>query len=571
MNLVKGPQITSPQCSRRQLRRGFTLVEILVVLAILIILFGMLFAPMMAGLDMATSGRAQANMQDTARMVAEQMRRELADAMYVYPLPTIMTGADSAVTDYSQILFVPPASDPDSGEVLSPRQPRFDPVSGETIVTRYFVKPPDLSNDREYDETNPFVLVRQEGLYRYNSTSGQYEFGSIDPDSSDFVVGLPLTENALTPRENYDLPATTTICGDDACRQMVVGYVSVCPGCGGTDLHYLHRNVQFVPERVTGEALAAQQDNTVYVARYGSWMGQPNNGTVELSGGGLPMAEAELQPRLVVYRWNDTSQTYTDIALDSFSSIRSNIRLRWNSAAGKVLMGAWHTVAVEVQLNHAPGAADGTYWPVKIGDDEYDSSGSLSGGMVTAPLRPIYPQAPTRWGMPRMPVAFRIEPGLSDGNSSVAAKIVPESTRVTVVAGGSGDFQRAQYTRVQTIDQSALGTHQYGEYFDSDQRGGEVRFNLMSPPSPDQFGSLDSMTIYVSYYYRRNFDPVSNRDDVVYGDYSTGEVINLTIIPQRFVELESYSSTGDNLVVPADLPLGGVPVRMQAVVRNASR
>jgi prepilin-type N-terminal cleavage/methylation domain-containing protein len=48
-------------------RAGFTLVEVLVVLAILVILFGLLFAPMMAGMDMATQGRIQARLQDTAR------------------------------------------------------------------------------------------------------------------------------------------------------------------------------------------------------------------------------------------------------------------------------------------------------------------------------------------------------------------------------------------------------------------------------------------------------------------------------------------------------------------------
>lgn len=566
MKRVKWLQTT---WQRRANRQGFTLVEILVVLSILVILFGMLFAPMMAGLDMATTGRAQANLQDTARRVAEQMRRELADAMYVYPLPTILTGPDSSVTDYSQIVFVPPAADPATGEILTPRRPRFDASTGETVVTRYFVKPPDLSAAREYDETNPFVLVRQEGLYRYNNTTGEYEFGSIDPDTTAFVVNLPLTENALTPRENYDLPATTTICGNPACRQMVVGYVGICPNCAGTDLHYLHRNVQFVPERLTGEALAAQQDNTVYVARHGNWMGRPNNGTAELPSAALPLTESELQPRLVAYRWSGSS--YTDIALDSFSTVRNNITVKWNSAAGKVLVGDWHTAAVTVDLSTPPGAQDGTYWPVTSGADVYDSSGSLSTGTATAALRPVYPQAPTSWGLPRMPIAFRIEPGLSDGTSLVAAKLVPGSTRVTVMAGAGSDIRRAQYTRVQTVDQSAIGSHQYAEYLDGNQRGGEVRFNLLAPPSPDQFSGLTSFTIYVSYYFRRNFDPASNRDDVVYADYSTGEIINISVIPQRYVELESYSSTGENMVVPADLPLGGAPVRMQAVVRNASR
>lgn len=548
--------------TRRASRSGFSLIEVLVVLAILVILFGLLFAPMMAGMDMARTGGAQARLQDTIRLAAEQMRRELSTAMYVYPPPTYNSNSGQ-ITDYAQLVFVLPATD-STGQTLTPRQPRTFTNSGgatEYLATRYYVKAPIVDVDHQYDETNPFVLVRQEGLYRYNVSTGRYDFGSEDA-SGTFKVGRAISQNVVTPTENYDIPATSTICLDDG--QMEIGYVPACPTDGSTNLLYLHDNVQFRPERIVGEAMVPAENNTIYSARHGNWMGTANNGTVALTTGALSAKAPELQPRLVDYRWDNGG--YKLIALDTFTnSIRSDIKLRWNTTNGTVQVGDWRTVSVHVDCTTDPGTA---FWPVTIdGTDQYNSAGTLA-GTQKAPLVPIYPSAPANPADPRMPIAYRIDPSYSDG-ANVVAKVVPASTRAMALTTGGGDAKRGQWTRVDDINQADLGAFEYSEFLPSTQTSCEMRFNRYTPPSPDTFPGITAYDLYISYYYRRNFDSVTGRDDVIFADYSTGEIINITLIPQHFTELQAYKAGAPNLVVPPDLPVGGVPVRTQAVVSNA--
>ncbi|MBU0608523.1 MAG: prepilin-type N-terminal cleavage/methylation domain-containing protein [Armatimonadetes bacterium] len=552
-------------------RGGFTLVEVLVVLAILVILFGLLFAPMMAGMDMASQGRIQSRLQDVARRAAEDVRRELLEAVFIYPPPSYLVGGTS-VTDYSEIAFVPADTDA-AGNVITPRRPRLFTYGGQSeyLVVRYCVKPPDTTSGRVYDETNPFVLMRQEGLYRWDAALGRYVFGSVDTTDGTFYAGRALSENSLSPREDYDIPATTTICLDD--NTMHVGYVAECPNDNSTNLVYLHDDVKFQPERVMGEALAARENNTVFEARHGNWMGRPNNGSVVLTAS-LPQSESELQPRLLLYRWNGSA--YNNIALDTYNSVPASQVLRWNSATGTVQLGDWRTVRVTV-TNPAANLAAGEYYSLDIEGDTYNASGS---GTQTQPVAPIYPKPPTEWGEPAVPIAYRINPEYSDGAGGTA-KVVPQSIRVrwtSTFQGSVGPAQVAQYTPVQEVSQADLGRMEFSEFMPANQLWAETRLNRYDPPGPQQFdptvrASLDEMWIEITYYYRRNFESTTSdyRDDVVYADYSTGDIVNITLIPQRYLELQPYRDGLPNLVVPPDLPLGGVPVRTQAVLLNARR
>jgi hypothetical protein len=365
---------------------------------------------------------------------------------------------------------------------------------------------------------------------------------------------------------------------------MHVGYVAACPNDAGTDLVYLHDDVKFQPERIMGEALAAQQNNTVFEARHGNWMGRPNNGAVTLTSS-LPQSESELQPRIVLYRWNGSA--YNNIVLDTYNSVPAGQMLRWNSATGTVMLGGWRTVRVRVQ-DPDTTPATGEYYALDIEGDAYNSSGTCA--TPTAPVRVEAGGLPPAgsWGEAHMPITYVIRPEFSDG-SGLPAKVVPQSVRVT----WSYTFKSAnpqhvvQYTAVEEKAQSDLGLMEFCEYMPLEwhQLQAEVRLNRSDPPGPQQIpevegadvagerSDLDEMWIDITYYYRRNFDSSSSDcpDDVVYADYSTGDIINITLIPRRFVELQPYRDGVTNMVVPPDLPIGGLPVHTQAVLLNARR
>ncbi|MCK4323906.1 MAG: prepilin-type N-terminal cleavage/methylation domain-containing protein, partial [Armatimonadetes bacterium] len=59
---------------------GFTLIEVLVVMAIMVILFGMLFVPISTSIDMAREGQARTQMQQHLQMAMQRINRGLATA-----------------------------------------------------------------------------------------------------------------------------------------------------------------------------------------------------------------------------------------------------------------------------------------------------------------------------------------------------------------------------------------------------------------------------------------------------------------------------------------------------------
>src|SRR5688500_16943158 len=74
-------------------RRAFTLMELLVVLAITAILMVIMFVPLSRAIDMVRRAEAQTKGQDSVRTAARRIERELAMAMEVFePRPLQMWG-----------------------------------------------------------------------------------------------------------------------------------------------------------------------------------------------------------------------------------------------------------------------------------------------------------------------------------------------------------------------------------------------------------------------------------------------------------------------------------------------
>jgi type II secretory pathway pseudopilin PulG len=81
------PNTSTPQHLNTLFRRsrpGFSLTELLGVVAITIILMGLLLGPLAQTFNMTSRGRTMIAVQDNARTALQQISRELQDAMVVY-------------------------------------------------------------------------------------------------------------------------------------------------------------------------------------------------------------------------------------------------------------------------------------------------------------------------------------------------------------------------------------------------------------------------------------------------------------------------------------------------------
>lgn len=225
-------------CTRYQRRNrlrtrrhgGFTLIEIMVALAVFSLMLTVILIPINLSLDLLHIGKARSEVQQASQVTLDQLQRELRQAVYVFPnaqlrgvtdrypygsstnnqAPYIhMDGVavvnkafvDSATTgactssfgrrnNTARIDFLVPRTNPTNGIVLTPTVPEYYLV---TYYARRLVVPD--SGDQPYDPfNNPVVLFRAQTPYR------------IDANTFFPAPDRPAAFNLNTTASRYPLP-----------------------------------------------------------------------------------------------------------------------------------------------------------------------------------------------------------------------------------------------------------------------------------------------------------------------------------------------------------------------------
>ncbi len=91
-------------------RRGFTLIEMLVVIAITALLMTVLFIPLTRSLELSSRGNAMVSGQDNVRAALRRVTRDLGNAMDVYPPQDIQVWGYNAWTQNNRNKWQPAAN-----------------------------------------------------------------------------------------------------------------------------------------------------------------------------------------------------------------------------------------------------------------------------------------------------------------------------------------------------------------------------------------------------------------------------------------------------------------------------
>jgi type II secretory pathway pseudopilin PulG len=169
------------QCAARctvQRRVGFTLVEMMVALVIMMLLFGIIFVPLSQAFNFFQLGQTRTNMQQAARQTLEQLSSDIRTAVRVFPNDitpgitnqppynnnggpyinaTTCGDPDDRVSNLSRLDFIPAQVDRD-GTVITPTKPARYLVT--YYARRLTIDPADAEKSRYDAVTNPVVLFR---------------------------------------------------------------------------------------------------------------------------------------------------------------------------------------------------------------------------------------------------------------------------------------------------------------------------------------------------------------------------------------------------------------------------
>lgn len=305
-------------------RRGFTLVEMMVVLALTIVILGLVFGPVISSFNFTRRAETMVAAQDNARFAIEQVSRDLADAMFVYdntnqPINFPMTDANGGRVDvpvlYAKVDMVLPrmrgfckSPDHPGGQREfrrhDPEHPELDeaapncpvpgcgaplelrpaePLAADTYIVRYFIGLADNSPSSVYANgfTNKFSQGKDNTFVLYRVEFSPFDANLFD-DPNDVAGNLndpnffygdrwqnwKKISRAVTTLENTDLIVQEFHNGDPIYD------------AGGKPI--FTPTVKFAPTAIYNDPLLPTTDDgddpehstglpTVYKASYGHW------------------------------------------------------------------------------------------------------------------------------------------------------------------------------------------------------------------------------------------------------------------------------------------------------------
>ncbi|MCC6442314.1 MAG: type II secretion system protein [Armatimonadetes bacterium] len=204
-------------CMKNRLRyeRGFTLVEMLVVIAITAILFGLIFGPLVQSFNLTRQANTQVEAQDAARIALDQVTRELGDAMIVFDnTGTIRQIRDSITPTEYKTIYVGTGIDLPQPDIRNATDPTRD-FSARSITAKIdFIVPDNVLQDAGqpqgiYQPVVPDVEVDAQG--NKHQWIVRYFIGLRDPSRRYSNQYLKVNLDNKTYRYNSDQTENTYI------------------------------------------------------------------------------------------------------------------------------------------------------------------------------------------------------------------------------------------------------------------------------------------------------------------------------------------------------------------------
>ncbi len=222
MKLFDSPQTRSRTAIRRS---GFTLVEVLVAVAIMSLLFAVILVPLRLGFETFHIGTARSEVQQQAQLTMQQIGIDLRKAQFVFPNSRIVGVSDNtdetspcssrAYRNANGWNFNPYVISDASGSVTSwENSSRIDMLQlrgntddglpqdvGADYVVSYY--PRRLDMDRAYDLIdNPIVLFRAQYPYRsYSNTTGGFTL--LPANANIDWTAYPAAPSGVTGNNNF--------------------------------------------------------------------------------------------------------------------------------------------------------------------------------------------------------------------------------------------------------------------------------------------------------------------------------------------------------------------------------